>query len=51
VSFFLHLPLDPLNSLGIKFAVTLSFLAQLIESGILMSFVVYETQGLAGPYR
>ena len=42
---------DPYDSMWIKVGITSSFLIQILESGILVSFVLYETQGLAGPYR
>ena len=42
---------DPYDSMWIKVVITASFLIQILESGILVSFVFYETQGFAGPYR
>ena len=42
---------DPYSSIWIKVGVSASYLIQGIESVILISFVLYETQGLAGPYR
>ena len=42
---------DPYNSMWMKIGMTTSCLIQLFESAILVSFVFYETQGLAGAYR
>ena len=42
---------DPYNSMWMKIGMTASCLIQFFESAILVSFVFYETQGLAGAYR
>ena len=42
---------DPYDSIWMKSCMTASCLIQLFESAILVSFVFYETQGLAGAYR
>ena len=42
---------DPYDSMWMKIGMTASCLIQLFESAILVSFVFYETQGLAGAYR
>ena len=42
---------DPYNSMWMKIGMTASCFIQLFESAIVMSFVYYETQGFAGPYR
>ena len=42
---------DPYDSMWMKIGMTASCLIQFFESAILVSFVFYETQGLAGAYR
>ena len=42
---------DPYNSVWTKIFGTLFYIFQVSLSFILMTFVVYETQGLAGHYR
>ena len=42
---------DPYNSMWMKIGMTASCLIQMFESVILVCFVYYETQGLAGPFR
>ena len=42
---------DPYDSMWLKLITILLYSIELVESGIMMAFVVYETKGFAGHYR
>ena len=42
---------DPFDSLWLKLMTLLVYSIELVDSVIMMAFVVYETNGLAGHYR
>ena len=42
---------DPFDSLWLKLLTLLVYSIELVDSLIMMAFVVYETRGLAGHYR
>ena len=42
---------DPFDSFWLKLITLLVYSIELVESVIMMAFVVYETKGLAGHYR